>query len=128
MCDPAHTVPVPPGTVTRPADRRRRYRGLLGAVVTAAIALVGCGDSRAQRTEPGQAVFSRECGACHSLLSRQSPRQQGGDLRGLRVSRAILLQFAAEMPVPHRLTRADLNAVVTYILSVQSQGRVSGPG
>jgi hypothetical protein len=61
-------------------------------------------------------------------LGRQSPRQQGGDLRGLRVSRAILLQFAAEMPVPHRLTRADRNAVVTYILSVQREDSVRRPG
>ena len=73
-------------------------------------------------------MFSRECGACHSLVGRQSPRQQGGDLRGLRVSRAILLQFAAEMPVPHPLTRADRNAVVTYILSVQSHDRAKKSG
>jgi mono/diheme cytochrome c family protein len=119
MCDPARTVPAIPGRVTPLADRRRRYRGLLAAGVTAVIAAVGCGGSRAQRTESGQAVFRRECGACHSLSGRQSPRQQGGDLRGLRVSRAILVQFAAEMPVPYRLTRADRDAVVNYILSIQ---------
>jgi mono/diheme cytochrome c family protein len=101
---------------------------LLGAGVTAAIAAVGCGGSLARQTQSGRAVFSRECGACHSLLGPQSPRQQGGDLRGLRMPRAILLQFAAEMPVPDPLTRADRTAVVDYILSVQRPDRVRSPG
>jgi hypothetical protein len=42
--------------------------------------------------------------------------------------RAILLQFAAEMPVPDPLTRADRTAVVDYILSVQRPDRVRSPG
>ena len=128
MCDPAHTVPVPPGRATRRADRRRWYRGLLGLGITAATAVVGCGGSLAQPAESGQAIFGRECGACHSLSGHQSPRQQGGDLRGLRVPRASLLQFATEMPVPRPLTRAGRNAVVNYILSVQRQSRVTRPG
>jgi mono/diheme cytochrome c family protein len=94
---------------------------LLAACVATVIVAVGCGGSRAQRAESGRAVFGRECGACHSLLGPQSPRQQGGDLRGLRVPRAILLQFAAEMPVPYPLTRSDRDAVVNYILSVQQR-------
>jgi mono/diheme cytochrome c family protein len=101
---------------------------LLGPGAAAVIALVACGGSPAQRTESGQSVFSRECGACHSLAGRQSPRQQGGDLRGLKMPRAILLQFAAEMPVPDRLTHADRNAVVNYILSMQRQDGVRKPG
>jgi mono/diheme cytochrome c family protein len=128
MCDPAPSVPAPPGRATRRADRRRPVPRLLAAGITAAIAVVGCGGSVAQRAESGRAVFSRECGACHSVSGRQSPRQQGGDLRDLRVPRAILLQFAAEMPVPHPLTRVDRNAVVDYILSVQRQDRVNRPG
>jgi mono/diheme cytochrome c family protein len=126
--DLARTVPGPPGGAMRRADRRRRYRGLLGAGVTAVIAVAGCGGSHVRRTESGQAVFSHECGTCHSLLGRQSPRQQGGGLRGLRMPRAILAQFAAEMPVPHPLTRTDRNAVVNYILSIQRQDRVRRPG
>jgi mono/diheme cytochrome c family protein len=101
---------------------------VLGAGITAAIAVVGCGGSAAQRTPSGRAVFNRECSACHSLVGRQSPRQQGGDLRGLRAPRAILLQFTAEMPVPHPLTRVDRDAVVNYILSVQRQDRLRKPG
>jgi mono/diheme cytochrome c family protein len=124
MCDPGRTVPAPPGRATRPADRWRRCWGLRGAGVTAAIALAGCGGSPAHRTESGKAVFSRQCSACHSVGGRQSPRQQGGDLRGLRESRAVLREFASEMPVPHPLTRVDRNAVVTYILSVQREDRV----
>jgi mono/diheme cytochrome c family protein len=104
------------------------YRGLLGAGVAAVIAVAGCGSSGAQRAESGKAVFGRECGVCHSLSGRHSPRQEGDDLSGLRMPRGILRQFTAEMPVPHPLTRAALNAVVNYILSVERQDRVSGPG
>jgi mono/diheme cytochrome c family protein len=103
-------------------------RRSLGAGIAVAIAVGGCGGSLPQRAELGQTIFSRECGACHSLLGRQSARQQGGDLRGLKVPRAILLQFAAEMPVPHPLTRTDRNAVVSYILSVQRRDRVRRRG
>lgn len=126
MCDPARMVPALSGRATPPADRK--YGGLLGAGAVAVIAVVGCGGSLARRTESGQAVFTRECGSCHSLSDRQTARQQGGDLSGLRVPRAILLQFTAEMPVPHRLSRADDNALVNYILSVQRQDRVTRPG
>jgi mono/diheme cytochrome c family protein len=101
---------------------------LLGAGVVAVIAVVGCGGSPARRTESGQAVFSRECGSCHSLSGRQAARQQGGDLSGLRVPRAILLQFAAEMPLPHPFSRADGNALANYILSVQRQDRITRRG
>jgi mono/diheme cytochrome c family protein len=101
---------------------------LLGAGAAAVIVIAGCGGSLGRRTESGQAVFSGECGACHSLSRRQSSRQQGGDLRELKMPRATLLQFAAEMPVPHRLTRHDRNAVVNYILSVQRRDRVRSPG
>jgi mono/diheme cytochrome c family protein len=101
---------------------------LLGAGVVTVIAVVGCGGSLARRTESGQAVFSRECGSCHSLSGRQAARQQGGDLSGLRMPRAILLQFAAEMPVPHRLSRADGNALADYILSVQRQDAIRRQG
>ena len=105
----------------------RRCRGLLGAGVAAVIAVAGCGSSGGQRTD-GKAIFSRECGVCHSLSGRRSPGQEGDDLSGLRMPRGILLQFTAEMPVPHPLTRAALNAVVNYILSVQRQDRVRGRG
>jgi mono/diheme cytochrome c family protein len=76
----------------------------------------------------GQAVFGRECGACHSLSGGQSPRQQGGTLLGLKMRRVSLLQFADEMPVAHRLSRAEGDAVVNYILSLQRDGRVRSPG
>jgi hypothetical protein len=42
--------------------------------------------------------------------------------------RAMLLQLAAEMPVPHPLTRTDRNALVNYILSVQRQAGVRRTG
>ena len=92
------------------------------------IGVAGCGSSSAHQTESGKAVFSRECGVCHSLSGHRAPHQEGDDLRRLRESREDLLEFAVEMPVPRPLTRADLNAVVTYILSVQRQNRARGPG
>ncbi len=107
--------------------RTLRYRGLAGAGIAALMAVAGCGGSGGHRVESGKAVFSSECGVCHSLSGRRSPRQEGDDLSGLRMPRGILLQFAAEMPVPHPLTRADLNAVVRYILTVERQDRVRGP-
>jgi hypothetical protein len=62
------------------------------------------------------------------LSGHRSPRQEGDDLSGLRMPRGILLQFAAEMPAPHPLTRAALNAIVSYVLLVERQGHTRGPG
>jgi mono/diheme cytochrome c family protein len=100
---------------------------MLGVGAAAMITVAGCGSSQARQTESGKAVFSRECGACHSLSGRHSPRQEGDDLSGLRVSRGSLREFAAEMPVPRPLTRADLSAVVNYILSVERRDRLRRP-
>jgi hypothetical protein len=35
----------------------------------------------------------------------------------------VLRQFTAEMPVKHPLTKAELNAVVDYVLAVQRRRR-----
>jgi len=83
-------------------------------------ALCGCGGSHL--TPSGRAVFVTSCNACHSLTGINTPRQQGGDLLDLHLSRAVLLQFAREMPVRHQLSQAELGAVVSYILAVQRRG------
>ena len=85
-----------------------------------ATALCGCGGSHP--TPSGRAVFVSSCNACHSLTGINTPRQQGGDLLDLHLRRAVLLQFAREMPVRHRLSEAEFGAVVSYILAVQRRG------
>jgi mono/diheme cytochrome c family protein len=105
------------------------------------LALTGCGASGGPRstssngprssssralgvgTASGHEVFAHECSFCHSLTGHSSPKQQGGDLLDARLRRPVLVQFTAEMPVKHRLTKAELNAVVDYVLAVQRGGR-----
>jgi mono/diheme cytochrome c family protein len=67
----------------------------------------------------GKVVFAHECQFCHSLSGHSIPRQQGGDLLHVGLSRPPLTQATAEMPVRHKLSRAELRAVVGYILAVQ---------
>jgi mono/diheme cytochrome c family protein len=104
---------------------------LTGALV---LALSGCGASGGPRSgsqtgalgagpASGHEVFTRACSFCHSLTGHSSPKQQGGDLLGARLRRPVLVQFTAEMPVKHRLTKAELNAVVDYVLAVQRGSR-----
>ena len=75
-----------------------------------------------QSSASGRELFTRDCGFCHSLSGHSSPKQEGGDLLGAHLRRPVLVQFTAEMPVKHRLSRADLNAVVDYVLAVQRRG------
>jgi mono/diheme cytochrome c family protein len=67
-------------------------------------------------------LFAEDCGACHSLTGRQSPRRQGGDLLELRMSRAEMLEFVREMPVPHRLSASQMQTVADYVQSVEARG------
>jgi mono/diheme cytochrome c family protein len=89
---------------------------LLGAL---ALLASGCGASSSGRSPSGATVFAGSCRSCHSLSRPSSPRQQGGDLRRVHLSRSVLTQFTAEMPVRHRLTATELRAVVDYVLAVQ---------
>lgn len=89
----------------------------LAAAASLACAISACGSGA---TVSGRSVFRTDCEVCHSISGHSAPTQQGGDLRRLRLPRAELLQYAAEMPVLHRrLTRAELHAVVAYLESVQ---------
>ena len=83
-----------------------------------AAALGGCGGGT-HRPATGRALFVTSCNSCHSLTGINTPRQQGGDLLNFRVDRAVLLQFAQEMPVRRPLSHAELEAVVSYIVTVQ---------
>jgi mono/diheme cytochrome c family protein len=98
---------------------RAHTGALLGSL---ALVLSGCGSSASSSlsaSASGRDVFTHDCAFCHSLSGHSSPRQQGGDLLHAGLRRPILAQFTAEMPVRHRLTKHELNAVVDYVLAVQ---------
>jgi mono/diheme cytochrome c family protein len=82
-------------------------------------ALAGCGATGATLRPAGQTLFTEACGACHSLTGRESPRRQGGDLLRARLSPAVMLQFAREMPLRHSLSAAELRAVADYVVSAE---------
>jgi mono/diheme cytochrome c family protein len=100
----------------------RRRAGLTPLAVIASL-VAGCGASGAAHRPAGQALFAQACGACHSLSGRESPRRQGGDLLGARLSPRIMLQFAREMPVARPLSSVQLRAVADYVVSVERRPR-----
>jgi mono/diheme cytochrome c family protein len=83
----------------------------------------GCGSGGGSPRADAPALFAEDCGMCHSLTGRQLPRRQGGDLLTLHTTRAEMLEFVREMPVPHRLTEAQLQAVADYVRAVEARGR-----
>ena len=90
--------------------------------MTAALAAAGCGSSGGSRPAGGAALFAEDCGVCHSLTGRQSPSRQGGDLLAVHMTRTEMLEFVREMPVPHRLSSAQLQTVADYVRSVEARG------
>ena len=99
---------------------------VLAALVLAA-AGAGCGSSHPPHASTdasaGRALFARSCGGCHSLTGHDTASHQGGDLLGVRLPRAVALQYASEMPVRHRLSAAQLSTIVDYIAAVQRGNR-----
>jgi len=83
------------------------------------VALAGCGSSGEAPVRSGAQVFASQCSVCHSLAGNESEHKLGGDLRGYRFSRATLQSFTREMPVRHRLSAAELRAVVDYVLRAE---------
>ena len=51
-----------------------------------------------RRQSPGPPCSTRTATTCHSLIRQLAPKQQGGDLKNLRLPRSELLQLTAEMP------------------------------
>jgi len=94
------------------------------AFAALAIAAVagGCGSSGGAPHATGRSLFAEDCGSCHSLNGRPSPRQQGGDLLGVHMTRAQMLEFVREMPVPHRLSSAQQHTVADFVRSVEASG------
>jgi mono/diheme cytochrome c family protein len=104
-------------------------RRLLPALACAAAAIAGCGGGQSHSTShapaggSGRQLFAQACGACHTLSGHNDPRRQGGDLLGFRATRAQMVQLAGEMPVRHPLSRSQLDAIVTFLMSVEARGR-----
>ena len=92
------------------------------AALAIAAAAAGCGSGGGSQHANGTALFAEDCGTCHSLTGRQSPRRQGGDLLALRMTRGEMLEFVREMPVRHRLSSAQLQTVADYVRAVEARG------
>jgi mono/diheme cytochrome c family protein len=103
------------------ADWVRRGAGLALLAVCALSA--GCGAGASAPPASGAALFTQACGACHSLVGRQSPGLQGGDLLRYRFGREAMLQFAREMPVRRPLDARELTAVVEYVVAAEARGQ-----
>lgn len=99
----------------------RRLEPMVTVVaVAAALCGIGLGGCGSGTRVSGRVVFNADCADCHSISDTSSPEQQGGDLRGLRLSRGELAQFTTEMPVVNKpLTRKQMRAVVDYVRSVE---------
>jgi mono/diheme cytochrome c family protein len=88
------------------------------------LAVCACGGSSPSAAAPdGKSLFARDCSSCHSLSGVESAKRQGGDLLRGRFSREVMLQFAREMPVRHRLTEAELRRVADYVVAVERANR-----
>jgi len=92
------------------------------AALAIAVLAAGCGSGGGPPPATGRALFAEDCGACHSLTGTASSRQQGGDLLALHMTRAQMLEFVREMPVPHRLSSTEQGAVADYVRSVEASG------
>ena len=131
---PARTPAVgrsfPRGVATsewsQPARRtlgRVHVRTALAALTVVAVS-AGCGSGGTSEQRPaGASLFAEDCGMCHSLTGRESPRQQGGDLLAVHATRGEMLEFVREMPVPHRLNAAQQALVADYVRAVEARER-----
>jgi mono/diheme cytochrome c family protein len=100
----------------------RGGRAALGLLAVSGV-LAGCGGAAGKGPASGAALFAQACGACHSLVGRQTPAKQGGDLLGYRFGREAMREFAREMPVRRALDARQLTAVVDYVVRAEARGR-----
>jgi mono/diheme cytochrome c family protein len=84
----------------------------------------GAGGAARLGAPNGRVVFAQACEYCHSITGHMKASQQGGDLRDYHVPMAELRQLTAEMPVlHHKLSPAELTAVVDYVAAVERTSR-----
>jgi mono/diheme cytochrome c family protein len=100
--------------------------GIAALAIAAVAAGCGSGGGSGRANGPPRAtaatLFTENCAVCHSLNGHPSPRQQGGDLLGVQMTRAEMLEFVSEMPVPHHLSTAQQEAVADYVRSIEARG------
>jgi mono/diheme cytochrome c family protein len=96
-------------------------------LAVAAVA-AGCGSASGSPSADGSALFAENCAMCHSLTGHQSPRQQGGDLLGFRMTEKQMLEFVREMPVRHPLSTAQQRAVADYVRALEARSYFPGGG
>lgn len=94
----------------------------LAAVGLGCFAVTACANAHKPPAVSGASVFAHTCSSCHSLVGNESLRKQGGDLIAYRMTRAQLLDFTRVMPT-RPLSRAELDAVVDYVLRAQAARR-----
>ena len=96
-------------------------------VVAAALLAAGCGGGAGTTTtttttaSPGEALFVRNCGACHELDAANTTGTFGGDLDDLRPSRAEVLSAIEDGPgtMPEDIvTGRDAQVVADYVARV----------
>lgn len=92
---------------------------LLALAAALAGLVAGCGSGRSSPTASGRAVFAQQCSVCHSLAGNEHARKDGGDLLGFHATRSEVVQFVREMPVRRPLTKAQLQAVVDYVMAAE---------
>lgn len=97
-------------------------RLLLGSLLALAVALPACGGAQRAPAPAGRTLFASACGSCHTLSGHDDSRHQGGDLRTFHATHAQLLQFAAEMPVRRPLDQRQLEAIVQYVMKIETSG------
>lgn len=88
-------------------------------VIAAGATLSACGQAGGR---PASAIFSSSCSGCHTLSAGAARRTVGGDLLPYRMTRAQMVAFVREMPVPRTLSAADVQAVSDYVLALQRAG------
>jgi mono/diheme cytochrome c family protein len=93
-----------------------------------AVGSAGCGSGAASPTVDGRALFAENCAMCHSLTGRSSPRQQGGDLLGFRMSENEMLEFVREMPVRHPLSSTQQRAIADFVRALEARAYFPGTG
>jgi mono/diheme cytochrome c family protein len=97
-------------------------------VIAAALLATGCGGGSGAETttntanaSPGEALFVRNCGACHELDAAKTTGTFGGDLDELKPSRAEVLSAIEDgpgsMPV-EIVTGRDAQVVADYVARV----------
>jgi mono/diheme cytochrome c family protein len=102
-------------------QRRRASGGSFAARALVVIALSGALNACGQAGS-GRSIFRSSCSGCHTLSGSGARRTPGGDLLPYRMSRAQMIDFVSEMPVPRALSGDQVRTVSDYVLGLERAG------